>query len=401
MDLFEREDLRRLAQAEDGVCISLYMTTTRYEADLAQNIIRYKNLLKRVREQLRSRGYRENEGDEILTSAYRHLDNTSFWRRMGDGLAVFITPESTDFYRLPLEFKEVAVVGRQFHLKPLFPLMATNNRFYVLGLSKNDVRLYQGTHYALSEVSSTNIPSNIVEAILQYEDPEKQIQQHTAKRTVRGRQDAAFHGHGSTSDDASAQPKDELKRFFRKVDESLREQLRDEEAPLVLASVKEYLSYYRDISQYPRLVEDQSVTGNPEHLKLEELHEKAWAIVEPLFLKAQAESVERFNELYHTDDGLASDDFHEIIPAAVYSRIDTLFVPVGHHRWGRYDAARNSVELHDEQQPGDEDLLNYAAVHAHLNGATVHALRPEKMPNGVSLAATFRYAADVTASEHG
>jgi len=398
MELFDRRDLKRLAQMQNDVCISLYMPTVRFESDLSQNPIRYKNLLRDARGQLTSQGYREHEVDEFLDTAQRQLDNTSFWRGMSEGLAVFITPESTVFYRLPLSFEEIVVVGHRFHLKPLFPLIATNNRFYVLALSQNDVRLYQGTHYALSEISSAEIPSDIVEAIRQYEDPERQIQQHTAKKTSRGRHDAAFHGQGVPSDDMSSEPQDELKRFFRKVDSGMRERLGDEQAPLVLAGVQEYLSFYREANKYPYLVEDEIVAGNPEPLNAQEMHRRSWEVVEPVFRKAQHDALERFNLVYHTDGEMASDDFHEIVPAAVFSRVDTLFVPIGEYRWGRYDATSNEVEVHDEQQPGDEDLFNYAAVHAYLNGATVHALRPENMPNGFPLAATFRYAADVSAA---
>ena len=401
MDLFRREDLKRLAQSTETPCISVYMPTIRYESDQSQNLIRYKNLLREVRSQLSSSSLRDDEIEDLLEPATKKLNATPFWRSMTDGLAVFISPSQTQFYRLPLEFDEVAVVGKQFHLKPLFPLIATNNRYYVLALSLNDVRLYQGTHYALTEVSTADIPSSIVEAVLQYEDSEKQIQHHTSKRTMSGRQDTSFHGHGVSSDDTSAQPKDELRRFFRVIDESLREHLKDEDAPLVLASVKEYLPYYAEVNQYPHLVEDHVVAGNPEHLQASELHEKTWSVVAPIFREAQDQAIEQFNQMYHTSDTLASDDFHEIVPAAAYSRIDTLFVPVGHHRWGTYDMTANTVELHSNQEPGDDDLLNFAAIHAYLNGATVHALRPENMPNGMSLAATLRYAADVSAEESG
>lgn len=400
MELFNRQDLKRLAQAEDDVCISIYMPTVRFESDLSQNPIRYKNLLREARQQLASQGYRDDRIDELLSAAKRQLDSTRFWRRMSEGMAAFITAESTTFYRLPISFDEVVVVGDSFHLKPLFPLIATNNRYYLLALSKNDVRLYQGTHYSLNEISSADIPSDIVEAILQYEDPERQLQQHTGKKTSRGRHDAVFHGQGVTSDDLSSEPQTELKRFMREVDESLRDRLQDEQAPLLLAGVEEYLPYYRDANRYPHLIEDQMVAGSPEDLTVDELHEQSWQIVEPVFLEAQETSLEQFRTAYHTDGGMASDDFHEIVPAAVFGRVDTMFVPVGLHRWGAYDAAQNVVTVHDAQEPGDDDLLNYAAVQAYLNGATVHALRPENMPDGFSLAATFRYAADVTASEH-
>lgn len=400
MELFNRQDLRQLAQADDEVCISLFMPTARFESDLSQNPIRYKNLLREARDQLVSQGLRAHRIDELLAAAERQLDNARFWRRMSEGLAAFISTDATNFYRLPVSFDETVVVGDRFHLKPLFPLIATNNRYYVLALSQNDVRLYQGTHYSLNEISSADIPSDIVEAILQYEDPERQIQQHTGKKTSRGRHDAVFHGQGVTSDDLSGEPQNELKRFLRKIDERLCERLQDEQAPLVLAGVEEYLPYYRAANRYPHFIEDQMVTGNPENLKVDTLHERSWDIVEPVFLASQQDALERFRAAYYTDDGMASDDFHEIVPAAVFGRINTIFVPVGHHRWGRYDATHNAVTVHDVQQAGDDDLLNYAAVQAYLNGATVHALRPENMPDGFSLAATFRYTADLTASEH-
>lgn len=404
MDLFNRDELRRLAQVEDAACISLYMPTIRYESDWAQNTTRFKNLITDARDQLRDQDVREDEIDEILAEARRILDDTRFWRRVSDGLAVFITPDTTETFRLPLSFSEIAVVGSNFHLKPLFPIIATNNRFYLLTLSQNDVRLYQGTHQAISEVESEDIPANIVEAVRQYEDPEKQLQIHTSNRAqgAETRSDATFHGQGgSNSDDLSGEPQDELKRFFRSIDESVRTHLHGEKAPLVLAGVREYLPLYVEVNEYPNLVETEIAAGNPEPLSMKDLHEKAWEIVEPVFMEAQNNAVGSFEQFYHQDGELASDDFHEIIPACAYSRVDTLFVPIDQHRWGHFDATDNTVELHDDQQSGDEDLLNYAAVHAHLNGATVYALRPENMPDGRMVAATFRYEADVSARENG
>jgi hypothetical protein len=406
MDLFNRSKLRRLAELQDDVCISLYMPTYRDESNWSQNTTRLKNLLGEARDQLRDQNYREDDIDEILADARQLLDRPSFWRsNIGDGLAVFITSETTELFRLPLTFEEVAIVGDRFHLKPLFPIIAANNRFYVLALSQNDVRLYQGTHYSISEIEAAEIPSDIVEAIQQYEDPEEQIQLHIQNRTGQSdgaRMDAAHHGHGGgNSDDMSGEPQDELKRFFREVDDSISGYIGGEDVPLVLAGVSEYLPLYRDVNSYSHLIEGEIVSGNPESLTTKELHDKSWSIVEPVFQEAEQEEADRFEQLYYQDEKMASDDFHEIIPGCAYSRVDTLFVPVGEYRWGRFDPDTNTVEVHEEQKPGDGDLFNYAAVKAYLNGATVHVLRPEKMPGGRSIGATFRYQADVSARENG
>lgn len=400
MDQFSRDELRTLAQQESEPCISLFMSTFRFESDLSQNPIRYKNLLREVRDQLKESGYRQDRIDELLEPAHAQLDETPFWRNLSNGLAVFITPDETRFFRLPVEFDEIAIVGERFHLKPLFPLIASNNRFYVLSLSQNDVRLYQGSHQAIGEVTSAEIPSDIVDAVTKYEDPERQLQSHsTGNPSSTGRQEAEFHGQGVPSDDAAAEPHEQIKRFFRKINSGVVDRIGEESVPLVLAGVEEYLPLYRDINDYPHLVEDQIIGGNPESLHIKELHEKAWDIVEPIFNASQQEAKDNFEQLYYQDGDLASDNLHEIIPACAYSRVSTLFVPIGRQYWGRFDADSNTVEVHDEHQPGDEDLYNYAAIHAYLNGSTVHALKPDNMPGGRSLAATFRFPANVSATE--
>ena len=401
MDLFNREELTRLVDLQDGTCISVYMPTHRFRSDWSQNTTRLKNLLRDARNQLRDQEVRETDIDQLLGDARRLLDRPGFWRELSEGLAVFITTEASEFYRLPLSFEEIAIVEDQFHLKPLFPLIAANDRYYLLALSQNDVRLYQGTDQAISEVEAAEIPADIVSAIQRYEEPPEQgVQMHTQGASQNGDADQRHHGHGS-SEDQSREPKDQLKRFFREIDESVSGYIGGEDVPLVLAGVSEYLPLYQGVNSYSNLVEDDIVAGNPEHLDMKELHNEAWDIVESVLQDRQREEMDRFRDTYHQNGGLASGNFHEILPACAYGRVDTLFVPVGQYRWGRFDPETNTVEVHDSQQPGDGDLLNYAAVSAYMNGARVHALRPANMPGGRSVAATFRYQADVAAEENG
>jgi hypothetical protein len=403
MDLFNREELQRLAELQDDLCISIFMPTHPFRSDWSQNPTRFKNLLREVRDQLREQDVRASEIDALLEEGRRLLDRPGFWRGLSEGLAVFITPESFHAYRLPLPFDEVAIVENRFHLKPLFPLIAANRRYYLLALSQNDVRLYQGTHQAISEVEAAEIPSDIVSAVQQYEEPPEQgLQSHTQRQaspSAGGRgSDQKQHGHGS-SEDQSREPQDQIKRFFRRINESVVDYIGGEDVPLVLAGVSEYLPIYESLNSYPHLVDHDLVSGNPEHLDRTELHEKGWGVVRSVLAETLTGELERFEDLYFENKELASDDFHEIIPACAYGRVETLFVPQGRYRWGRFDADTNTVAVHESQQPGDGDLLNYAALQSYLNGAMVHVLPPEDMPGGRDVAATFRYPADVTASE--
>lgn len=397
MDLFSQQQLTELAKLETYPCVSIFMPVYHVESELSQNPIRLKNLIKKAYQQLTGQGIRDTEIEQMLSPLGRLADNSSFWMDQSDGFAAFLTPDDCRAYRIPINFAELVVTGRRFHVKPLFPLMATNNRFYVLALSKNKVRLFQGTHFSISEVEATEIPESIFDA-LKVEERQRSLQHHVAN-IVGGRHDAAFHGHNVSAGEENRQAHDEIVRFFRDIDAGVRETLGDETAPLVLAGVERYLPIYRDVNRYPGLVDDAIVAGSPDHLKPKQLHEKAWQIVEPRFLEAQRTSVEKFRQLDGGAQHMASDEICEIVPAAVFARIDTLFVEIGANQWGRYDPDTNAVELSEEQRPGDEDLLDLAAVHTLIHGGTVHAMRAENMPDGGPLAATFRYPADVAAEE--
>ncbi len=393
MDHLNREALRLLAQTQGDPCVSLFMPTYHVEVDLPQNAIRLKNLLREAHRELKEEGYRDDEIDHVLLPAHTLLERADSWSESSDGLALFLTHAATHLYRVPLAVEELVVTSRRFHLKPLFPLLASNNRFYVLTLSKHKIGLYQGSHHTLNEVHVRAIPEDIVEEFF----GDKPERQHTGNR-VGGGPVTLYHGAGAQDEKQRTRLREGMKRAFREIDRGLRTVLREEDAPLVLAGVEAYLPLYRDVNTYDHLIDDVIVAGSPDHKQARELHEKAWDVVKPLFKKAQAVSLSQYQQL-SSRAGMASSDVKEIIPAAVFSRVETLFVPIGHHLWGHYDPSINAVTIHQEHQAGDEDLFDFAAVQTYLNGGTVHALQPENMPTDSGLAATFRYPAYVEAAE--
>lgn len=395
MDLLSRDQLTTLAQQQADPCVSLYMPTMRVEADVSQNPIRFKNLLRQTRSHLKDAGHREAEIDNLLAEAKRRIDDSKFWMHQSDGLAVFISPGETSFFRLPLNFEELCFVGRRLHLKPLFPLIATNNRFFLLALDQKDVRLYLGTHYGLEEINSDDIPRSIDE-VIDVEDRQKNLQHRTANR-VGNRVDAAFHGHGGMNDDNRSRPQDKLGRFFREVASGVKAVLRDENAPLLLSGVESHLPIYRELNSYPDLIEDEIVSGNTEHINLTSLHSAAWPILDRHFKREQDKAIQKFKNVSGQDGNMSSSDVEDIIAASAYRRVDTLFATIGEHRWGTFDPSSGEVTIRDQYQYGDEDLLNLAAINTYLNGGVVHALRRENMPTDSPLAAMYRFPVEVEA----
>jgi hypothetical protein len=395
VDRLTIDDLRELTRKLNELCISIYMPTHRAGREVQQDPIRLKNLLGETEERLIAGGLRTPEAQDLLEPAQNLLWNSLFWQHQSDGLAIFLSSEVFRYYRLPFNFEALVVVTDRFHVKPLLPLLSGDGRFYVLALSQNEIRLLQGTRYSVSEVNLEHVPESLPE-ILKWDDPEKQLQFHTTTRTpggervrptVKRKRPAIFHGHGVASAD---DPKDHIARYFHRVDEGLGEVLGGTRAPLVLAGVDYLLPIYQGANTYPHLV-DEGIEGNPEELSAEELHERAWAIVHPLFLTAQEEAAAQYRQLAGAGSEQTSNDLKQVVPAAYHGRVETLFVAIGLQQWGSFDPHTSVVSLHEEAQPGDEDLLDYAAVQTLLNGGTVYAVESEKVPYEAPLAAVFRY----------
>ena len=386
MDLLTRDEVRTLIDEHEGSCISIYMPTHQVGEAIKKDPIRLRNLLREAEEGLIAGGLRTPEAQELLEPAQRLVRDGLFWQHQSDGLALFLSAAMFRRYRLPFDFKELVVVGGRFHVKPLLPLLSGDGRFYVLAISQNEVRLLQGTKHSVSEVGLEKGPANLAEA-LKYNDPEKRLQFHTGTRTPggRGERPAIFHGHGVASAD---DPKNYILRYLRQVDEALCELLRDQQTPLVLAGVDYLLPIYKEASSYPYLVEE-GIEGNPEELSAEDLHKRAWDLVYPHFQRAQEEAAALYRQWAGTER--ASNDLDKVVSAAHYGRVETLFVALDIQQWGSFDPETHRVMVHRKAESGDEDLLDFAAIHTLVNGGAVYAVERKGMPDGPLLAAVFRY----------
>jgi hypothetical protein len=179
--------------------------------------------------------------------------------------------------------------------------------------------------------------------------------------------------------------KDDLLRYFQQVDRGLHDVLRTERDPLVLASVEYLWPIYRQANTYPHLLE-QGIAGSPDRLTDPELHARAWALVQPHFQQAQRKAAALYDQLAGT--GRTAKDLAEVVRAASEGRIEVLFVAWGQERWGTFTAS-TGVTVHEEAEPGDEDLLNLAAVHTLRHDGTVYVVPPEEVPGGGLLAGIY------------
>ena len=382
MNLLSWSEFEQLNEVADNIAVSIYLPTHVAGAEIQQDPIRLKNLLREAEGKLQTAEVDDATINEILSPAFELLERDRFWQHQSQGLALYLTKNKMRMYRLPLDFESSVVVSDRFYLKPLLPLFFDNRYFYILALSQNQVRLFQSTRYDISEVELANVPTSLAEA-LRYDDPEAQLQFHSA---TGGGGQAIYHGQGVSGTDNKVN----IRRFFNEVNDALfTHYLNGETAPLVVASVEYLQPIYQSVNTYPHLMTD-GVDGNPDVTKPNDLREQAWPIVAHLIEATRQDAIAQYHELEQTQQ--ASHQVSQIITAAVRGQVDTLLLAKDAQVWGQVDAQSGQADVHSDAQAGDYDLLDLAAVNTALQGGKVYFLAKDQLPDAAEVAAgIFRY----------
>ena len=362
MDILNPADLKSLIAQQWKWCVSIYMPTHRAGQEQKQDLIRLKNLLAEAEVKLLANGLRRSKVQKLMQPAEELLWDKDFWHRQSDGLAIFLSNDFWAKYRLPSEFEELLQISKNFHIKPLVPLLNRVGKFYILTLSLQSIRLFRGTRDTIHEIT-LNIPASMNDA-----EQSRNLREHKI----------------------GDEEKKNILHFFQSVNEGLGGSLEDKNIPMILAGVDYLLPIYREACTYDNILED-GIIGSPDRENLRDLHEYACEITQPIFEENQKKASEKFEQLNGEQNTLATSDISTAVKAAKFGQVETLFVPLNEQKWGYYDAGSNEVILESEAGPENEDLLDLAVVETIMNSGQVFAVQREQLPGGGDLAAILRY----------
>jgi hypothetical protein len=384
MDVMTHAGLRQLMDAGTDPCVSIFMPTHIAGREVRQDPVRLRDMLKKVEEDLITRGYAKNRIPDLLQPARDLLDNESFWQHSDHGLAIYLSESHSQILRVPIEVDDLAVVNSHFYLRPLLPLL-TDKHFYIVAISQGDVRLLECTPHSCRKVE---LPEDVALSRDEAIQGEDEHQTHTMRHG--GDASNAFSGGGAWHGQAEATRKDQedLMFYLRQADEGIRRVMADPDARVVLAGVDSVTPAYRKASAIKNIVEG-AIHGNPEHVADEKLHQQALEVLEPVWHKELNGLQERYGNALA--QSLAANDIVEVLSAAEQGRVDTLFVAIGAMRWGQPEGENGEIAVHDEQAAGDEDLIDAAAMATLRTSGRVVAVPPEHVPNNGDIAAIYRY----------
>lgn len=378
--MITRDNILGLAKQQNDVSVSIYLPTHRKGEEVQQDPIRLKNLLAEAQEQLRDKKVADKRIEKLLEEPRKLLDQPSFWRHNDKGLALFISEEDFEYYRIPYSFKERVMVSDHFLITPLVPMISLEGSFCVLALSQKNIRLLKATRDSVEEIELQDAPESL-EEFLKYDVNEAHLQHHSGQ----GDGLAVFHGQGGSKDTNT----EEIISYLKAVENEVTSVMRKRNDPLILAGVDEAVAEYRKVNHYSRLIE-QAVLENPDPKSNEEIRDEGWNIIQSYFLQDMYNDIKRFGDLSGTDK--QSDNLSNIVEAAYYGKVESLFVPVGEHSWGWFDQERDVVHHSTKPKDGEHDLINMAAIKTLTQSGNVYALNRDEMPNEAPIAAIFRYA---------
>ncbi len=145
-----KEELAGLSSEQTPPCLSLYQRTHRHHPENQQDPIRFRNLVKELRTSL-EHTYPTAETEQLLEPFDALANDAEFWNHTLDGLAVLGGPGVFRALRVPQSVAELTVVADSFHTKPLRRFLQSSDRYQVLALSADKIRLFEGNRHALDE----------------------------------------------------------------------------------------------------------------------------------------------------------------------------------------------------------------------------------------------------------
>jgi hypothetical protein len=366
------DSIRTLIGHEAGTCVSIYLPTR--PGGSADDRAAYAGELRKIRAEFSATESRATV-DQLL-APLEQLNTTDLWQHASEGLCVFRSAGLTAHWNLPVKFPERTVVASTFHIRPLLDFVHSNQRFFVVVLTSERVALLKGSATGLSNVPLASLPKTWSQVV-----PERERERLHGMHSA-GRGNTVHHA----GPDDRGRMEDEA-RFVRAVHHALREALRDEHAPILLAGAERLVHQLRALSPIDGA---SAAIGNVAHETLTELHARAWPIARQLMAEKGERVKDRWGGLWPR--GRAIDDIGSIARCAVTGRVRDLLIQEGSTLWGVLDHATGGVELHEHARVGhEEDVLDDLAEAVLMRGGEVHSLAKGEMPSGSVVAATLRW----------
>ncbi|HMR17691.1 MAG TPA: hypothetical protein PKA53_00205 [Sphingobacterium sp.] len=353
--------LKELTAIKGEPCISLYMKTHRQHPESALDPIAFKKLYKKTLNYIQEHQLTAHE--PLLAPLEKLIDDKTFWDNGDNGLAIFCSARGTKILKLPKDVQEISCVANSFCVKPLFSFYNENQKYYLLALGLDSVKLYQGDKYRIEEVNiEGKIPTSMKEAL-----GHELTDNHLHASVIQG---TGLHGYMEKSQEEEI----DMDRFFRKIDHAIQEHFDvSKETPLLVATLPEHQRHFLRVSKNPHMTLIP-LHVNPHALNKDELLERVQEVLMDNFEKHKKTLLDKSQ--LALQENLSSTELRDVVQDALDGKIDILFIENDRTVNGYIDPEHRKVQ---QQKALSTDVINELSCLVFEQGGHVIVLDSDEM----------------------
>ena len=324
-----RTDIALLQSIQSNPCLTITLPTHRTAPDNQQDPIRLKNLISEATNRLLA-DFSKRELDPLLARLDKLVNDIDF-RYTLDGLALFVSVDFGRSFKLPFSVPERVIIDHTFVTRDLVFALNRSVRYWVLVLSEQPTRLYEGARDVLVEISNKDFP-------MTHQGP-----------------GGAANLPGGPGVRRSAVRDEYDRKFFRGVDEALGRVLAGDPLPVILVGVDRNLAFFREISAYTAHFAG-ALTGSHDKTSAYELGQLVWPLMQDHKREARQQALEQLGNAISAQK--VASTLGEVWRMAAEGRGDLLLVEEDYHTPGRVD--ESGMHLTIESDPTPLDVLDDA-----------------------------------------
>lgn len=286
-------------------------------------------LLKKAKKRLLEE-FEEEQVAEILEKLEKLAGEIDHQHNL-EGLALFVSKDLAQYYRLPFSVPERVVVDDTFLTRDLVIALNRSQPYWLLVLSEKPTRLYHGIRSDVFEAVGEGFP-------MVHDGP--------------GGSEPLPGGFGIEP----SKIRDEyLRKFFRDVDEAFHTYWANHPVPLVLAGVDRHLAFFNEVTKHQAAIL-ATLPGNYDETPPHQLGEKVWEVVSQTYAQRRKEWLSKL------DEAVSSNNYNSTIGeawrAVKEGRARVLLVEKDFHQPGRLND--DGYLLYVEDDPEAQGVIDDA-----------------------------------------
>jgi len=310
------QDLKTITEASSSPMVSIYISKENGTLDMKDLKEKWKMSLSQV-EHFLLKDYPSSFVDSFM-EPLRKDNCLESLRHVDRGIIIFYSASEKGYLNVQTDINDLVVVADSFHIKPLLRIKNTARGFFLISMSSNAINVLVETNghlYRLETYRNEMIKTNSNKYI-------------------------------------KTEPKD----FIAQTAIELNKMIAPYKLPIILAGVKDLIGHMRKFLDHSMMLEE-SVVGNVEHLKTDDLRTRCFDLLEPYYLKKEMEAVKQLD--FAVRKNRAVTYIEDIAVSAVHGKIKKLFVVENRQLWGRINKSNGEIFVSPKQlNSHDDDILD-------------------------------------------